>query len=59
MMGISRSASIIILYLMKYKKMTYEDALQCVRKVRKHVKPNPRFEDDLIEIYKDLIKDKT
>jgi protein-tyrosine phosphatase len=44
--GVSRSTSIIIAYLIKYKHMTYDDALNHISKLR-FVKPNSRFAQDL------------
>jgi len=41
--GKSRSASIIIGWLMKTRKMTYEDALQFVRNYRSCIEPNLGF----------------
>ncbi|CDW85488.1 dual specificity catalytic domain containing protein [Stylonychia lemnae] len=45
--GISRSASIVISYLIKYKKMNYDQAFELTKKARVFVKPNPGFERQL------------
>eukprot|EP01100_Stratorugosa_tubuloviscum_P015620 TRINITY_DN90_c0_g1_i4.p1 TRINITY_DN90_c0_g1~~TRINITY_DN90_c0_g1_i4.p1 ORF type:complete len:203 (-),score=106.96 TRINITY_DN90_c0_g1_i4:35-643(-) len=45
--GISRSASIVIAYLMKKENLTYEQALNQVKAVRSVVKPNINFEMQL------------
>jgi protein-tyrosine phosphatase len=42
--GISRSATIVISFLMKYKKMNYEEAYQTVKRARVFIKPNNGFE---------------
>ncbi|KAM4771163.1 dual specificity phosphatase 28 [Rhinophrynus dorsalis] len=41
--GRSRSATICIAYLMKYKNMSLKDAFQVVKAVRPAVEPNPGF----------------
>jgi protein-tyrosine phosphatase len=41
--GISRSASVIISWLMIYKHMTYDDAYQYVKERRPVISPNPSF----------------
>ena len=41
--GISRSASFVIAYLMKYYNMNLEDAFVYVRKRRKRICPNKQF----------------
>lgn len=46
-MGISRSASIVIAYLIKEKNMTYSDALRYVKKKRHIINPNPSFAQQL------------
>jgi len=50
--GVSRSSTIIIAYLIKYKGMTYQQALELVRKNRPSAKPNHGFETQLIEMEK-------
>lgn len=46
-MGISRSSTIIIAYLMKKQKMTYLDALNFTKKKRTHISPNFGFRKQL------------
>lgn len=46
--GVSRSATIVIAYLIKKFKVTYKDALDFVKKKRSVVKPNEGFEMSLI-----------
>ena len=45
--GISRSATIIIAYLMKTKQMSYPEAVGCVYKSRPIIKPNIGFVQQL------------
>ena len=45
--GVSRSASVIIAYLMKFKKMRYERAFYFLKKRRSIIDPNPGFVDQL------------
>ena len=47
--GISRSASFVIAYLMKYYEMTLEDAFLYVRKRRNRICPNKKFMTYLYE----------
>jgi atypical dual specificity phosphatase len=47
--GISRSASFVIAYLMKYYEMTLEDAFLYVRKRRNRICPNKQFMKYLYE----------
>jgi len=42
-MGVSRSASVIIAYLIKYKNMSYEEATRAVKEKRPCVEPNSGF----------------
>ena len=52
--GISRSSSIVIAYIMKSKKMTYEKALREVRAKRSIVHPNLGFGKQLIAFEKEI-----
>jgi protein-tyrosine phosphatase len=45
--GISRSATLVMMYLMRTEDMTYERALALVQKHRSIVQPNPGFEAQL------------
>jgi len=47
MMGVSRSGSMVIAYLMKYRKMSYDAALKFVKRKRSKVCPNEAFEKQL------------
>ncbi len=47
--GISRSASLVISYLMKYLNMTFREALTHCRKSRPQVNPNNGFRAQLME----------
>ncbi|ELP87533.1 dual specificity protein phosphatase, putative [Entamoeba invadens IP1] len=51
--GISRSASVIIAYLMKKNKMTYKEALKFVTNKRMCVLPNKGFETQLGQFEKE------
>jgi protein-tyrosine phosphatase len=53
--GISRSSTVVIYYLMKHKKMRFEDAFEFVKKKRPIACPNFGFLNTLIELDKDLI----
>ena len=46
-MGISRSATIVMAYLMHKHGLTYDDALRLVQRKRPIVQPNPGFEAQL------------
>ncbi|CAG8505659.1 11233_t:CDS:2 [Diversispora eburnea] len=48
-LGISRSSSIVIAYLMKYQKMSFEDAYKFVTSKRPAIRPNVGFRKQLIE----------
>ena len=41
--GVSRSASIVIGYLIKFKKLKYEDAFNFVKSKRNCINPNSNF----------------
>ena len=56
-LGISRSASFIIAYLIKYNKFTLESALEFVKEKRKQIKPNEGFIEQLHK-YEKLINEK-
>lgn len=45
--GVSRSASLVIAYLIKKYRAPYEEALSFVQRKRACVKPNPGFEREL------------
>ena len=53
--GVSRSATIVIAYIMWDKKLSYEDALNFVESKR-NVNPNPGFVEQLKIFEKELIK---
>ena len=50
--GISRSASFIIAYLIKYSKLAVDDALKFVKEKRSKIKPNKGFINQLYEYEK-------
>ena len=54
--GASRSATVVIAYIMFIKKMSYKDALEFVRNKRFVVYPNPGFRDQLELFEKELIE---
>ena len=56
MAGASRSATIVIAYLMWNQKMSYHNALNLVKDKRFIVFPNPGFRDQLQLFEKELIK---
>jgi len=45
--GVSRSPSIVIVVLMKLKNLSFEAALEIVKKAKKDVRPNEGFEKQL------------
>ena len=54
--GASRSATIVIAYIMWTKKMPCKEALDFVHKKRQIVRPNPAFKDQLEIFEKELIE---
>lgn len=48
-MGRSRSAAIVMAYLVRYENMTLKDAFELTHKARPIVRPNSRFLADLIQ----------
>jgi hypothetical protein len=52
--GMSRSASIVIAYIMKYHNMSYYDAHHYVKSKRDCINPNPGFRKQLMEFEKKL-----
>jgi protein-tyrosine phosphatase len=53
--GVSRSASVVIAYLIREKQMSYFDALYFVRSKRKFVSPNSGFCNDLFRFEQILL----
>ena len=53
--GISRSSTIILSYLIKYKKMKFDDALNLIREKREKINPNPGFVKQLREYEKECL----
>ena len=51
--GISRSSTICLAYIIKYKKMSFDKALELVKKKRDKINPNPGFIIQLREYQKD------
>jgi atypical dual specificity phosphatase len=47
--GVSRSATIVIAYLMKRNGMNFSDAYNLVKSVKTDIKPNPGFHQQLIQ----------
>lgn len=45
--GVSRSATIVIAYIMEKYKLTFEEAFLYVKKQRKFINPNPGFVNQL------------
>ena len=54
--GVSRSATIIIAYLMQEKRLTFVEALKYVRRRRPIVCPNFGFQKQLLDFEKNLRK---
>ena len=54
--GVSRSASVVIAYLMRYYSMNYEEAFKFVKTKRSFIRPNVGFVEQLKEYEKKLGK---
>ena len=54
--GKSRSASVVIFYIMKEKKLNFNEAKNYVKNIRKIVEPNSGFENELNRYYEEHIK---
>ena len=54
-MGVSRSASVVIAYLMYKNKMKYDDAFDFVQSKRKEISPNTGFQRQLKQFEKILL----
>ena len=57
-MGVSRSTSLVLAYLMKYKRMTLRQAFELVSSRRTCVRPNPGFWRQLLDYEKRLTSSK-
>ena len=56
MAGVSRSASLVIFYIMKEKKWDYDKSFEYVQRIRDFISPNLSFIDQLKEYYDKYIK---
>ena len=56
MAGRSRSTSLVAAYLMRYKNMTRDEALEFIKDKRSCIKPNQGYIDQLLE-YEDICKE--
>ena len=56
MSGMSRSASLVIFYIMKEKKWDYDKSFEYVKKIRTCIDPNSYFVSQLKEYYEKYIK---
>ncbi len=45
--GVSRSASVVIGFLMSQEKMSFDEAFSAVKTARPHIQPNPGFMSQL------------
>ena len=54
--GKSRSASVVIFYIMKEKKLNFNEAKNFVKNIRQIVEPNSGFENELNIYYEEHIK---
>ena len=54
--GKSRSASVVIFYIMKEKKLNFNEAKNIVKNIRQIVEPNSGFENELNRYYEEHIK---
>ena len=57
MYGVSRSAAVVIAYLIKIKKMCYQDAYNYIKTKRKIARPNSGFELQLMKYQKKTEQD--
>ena len=55
--GKSRSASVVIFYVMKEKKLNFNEAKNFVKNIRNIVEPNSGFENELNRYYEEYIVD--
>lgn len=53
--GVSRSSSVVIAYLMRFKHMTFQQASDYLTNKHSRAQPNPKFLRDLIKYEKQLI----
>lgn len=58
MMGVSRSTSLILAYLMKYKHMSLKSAYELVSMRRPIIRPNPGFWRQLLDFEKQMLTKK-
>ena len=56
--GVSRSSTILIAYIMKYKEMKLDKVLELIRSKREKVNPNNGFIKQLKEYEKEIFKEK-
>ena len=56
MSGVSRSASLVIFYIMKEKKWDYDKSFEYVRNIRTFIDPNTYFVEQLKDYYEKYIK---
>ena len=54
-MGSSRSASLVIYYLMKHHKYTFTDAYQFLKNKRPVVNLNVNFKDEILSHFSGLV----
>ena len=54
--GKSRSSSVVIFYIMKEKKLNFNEAKNFVKNIRQIVEPNSGFENELNRYYEEHIK---
>jgi protein-tyrosine phosphatase len=55
-MGISRSSAIVIMFLMRYLKMSYDEAHAHVKMQRSYIRPNATFEKELRTYEKEILQ---
>jgi protein-tyrosine phosphatase len=56
-MGQSRSAAIVIAYIMQLRRLTYEQAFTLLQKRRPSIRPNDNFIQQLLKLEKELLAD--
>ena len=52
--GVSRSATLVIAYIMKYERKTFDESFEHVKSARPFISPNVGFVTKLLQLEKEL-----